>query len=787
MEQTEMIASLQSQVDRLTTELQETTEEKVQAARYGLAVLEENCTLKQKCSEMDVEYEAMKQELEQIKEALAESYSTHKKVAADGENREEFLLKESASKEAKLIEKIEEQQTEIKQMKFLLTNTQSENERLGTILQEIKKECETAEVEKIQLRDEIKEYKTREMRHLQDCADLEEENISLQKQVSVLKENQVEFEGLNYELKRRDEEIEILNGQLKELAQLKEISEQQLEEVLETLKSEREQKNNLRKELSSYFHSCDSFGNLQINLEELNLCDEVDQEDELDSGYNPGGFSKSHGEIIMSTPRSSNDYCPGPSLVSDLFSELNVSEIQKLKQQLTQVEREKSSLLNKVQDLQRQLDDAKGTLSDHQHKTEKLIEQMQELRNLQDCKELLLTCNSQEHGSGENGDYQLHVNGIEVLKRSFKAARAEIVQLKNELKEIQNKYQEGKECWEAESQELSRKLQEWISSGKDDQQVIAELEKEVRNARKVSAEAQGSLNLAQDELVSFSEELANLYHHICMCNNLTPNRVMLDYYKEGRGSRGHLKKRKSSDLFGKILLNPDMATSETGSGDLSPLGSPSSPGSDSGELNKEPMNIVHLVAIIWDQIRHLQRAVELSRQRAAPQAMVPETDKDREALVEEIMKFKSLLSTKREQIATLRTVLKANKQTAEVALSNLKSKYENEKALVSDTMVKLRNELKALKEDAATFSSLRAMFASRCDQYVSQLDEMQRRLIAAEDEKKTLNSLLRMAIQQKLALTQRLEDLEFHSNSPRRSRSQLSSKPRVRTPRASLR
>lgn len=52
-------------------------------------------------------------------------------------------------------------------------------------------------------------------------------------------------------------------------------------------------------------------------------------------------------------------------------------------------------------------------------------------------------------------------------------------------------------------------------------------------------------------------------------------------------------------------------------------------------------------------------------------------------------------------------------QTAEVALANLKSKYENEKCMVTETMMKLRNELKALKEDAATFSSLRAMFATR--------------------------------------------------------------------------
>lgn len=52
-------------------------------------------------------------------------------------------------------------------------------------------------------------------------------------------------------------------------------------------------------------------------------------------------------------------------------------------------------------------------------------------------------------------------------------------------------------------------------------------------------------------------------------------------------------------------------------------------------------------------------------------------------------------------------------QTAELALSNLKTKYETEKTVVSETMLKLRNELKGLKEDAATFSSLRVMFASR--------------------------------------------------------------------------
>ena len=90
---------------------------------------------------------------------------------------------------------------------------------------------------------------------------------------------------------------------------------------------------------------------------------------------------------------------------------------------------------------------------------------------------------------------------------------------------------------------------------------------------------------------------------------------------------------------------------------------------------------------------------------------------------EHIIKLKSLLSTKREQIATLRTVLKANKQTAEAALTNLKSMYDNEKMVVSSTMTKLRNELRLLKEDAATFSSLRAMFAARCEEYSKQVCE----------------------------------------------------------------
>lgn len=84
-------------------------------------------------------------------------------------------------------------------------------------------------------------------------------------------------------------------------------------------------------------------------------------------------------------------------------------------------------------------------------------------------------------------------------------------------------------------------------------------------------------------------------------------------------------------------------------------------------------------------------------------------------------------------------------------------------------MCSVVNKITSVSE-VTSGTQLNLPFASlRCDEYVTQLDEMQRQLAAAEDEKKTLNSLLRMAIQQKLALTQRLEDLAFDQELTSRS------------------
>ncbi|XP_007507120.1 protein bicaudal D homolog 2-like isoform X2 [Monodelphis domestica] len=776
MEQERILSLLRAEVERLSSELQETTQEKVQAATYGLAVLEENADLKQKYGDLETELESHRLELHQLKEALAECHSNHKRATFDGENREECLLLETASKEAKLMERIEELQNDIKQMRFLVTNTSAENDRLSSIIQELRKECKCIETEKALLKDEVKQYKMKELRQLQDTAELKEENLSLQKQISCLKETQVEYEGLRREVQRRDEEIELRNSRLAEVTRQKEISDHHLEEALETLQSEREQKNELRRVLSGYINTYDSLGTLPTNFEDLNQCND----DELGIGYNNQVF-RNRRENMMSMTQNSNSSRPQPGLVCDLLSELSLSEIQKLNQQLLQVDHEKTSLISSIKELQTQLDSTKDALSKQQAQNNYLLEQIQALNKRYGSNELSLLFGK----DGEKSD----ASGVE--HRCAASNCSQVARLKNELQELNQKYQDFEakykqdtEAWQEESQNLTEKIRFWAKSGKQKQEIITNLENELQASRKRSSEFQSKLSLAQEELQVITEDLANMYRRVCVCNNLLPDRGLLDGFKDGQGAPVHTCKRhandvttslrrcrsQSNDLFVKVLFSPETSTVKSGSSNQSVSDSPCE--SDGEEYDKEPESLSNQISIIGSQVKQLQTALAISLRNKSLEAMSTEL-KDKNALVDEIMKLKSLLNTQREQIATLRTVLKANKQAAEGALSNMKRKYEDEKSVVSETMSKLRHELKVLKEDAATFSSLRAVFASRCDEYVLQLGEIQQQLAAAEEEKKTLKSLLSLAIQQKRALTQRLEALQAQSTLPLNSRAKV--------------
>lgn len=64
----ETVDQYRAEVERLTQELAEANREKIRAAECGLAVLEENQTLKQQYADLESEQETLRRELEQLQE-----------------------------------------------------------------------------------------------------------------------------------------------------------------------------------------------------------------------------------------------------------------------------------------------------------------------------------------------------------------------------------------------------------------------------------------------------------------------------------------------------------------------------------------------------------------------------------------------------------------------------------------------------------------------------------------------------------------------------------------------
>ncbi len=119
----ETIEELRVEIERLKDELNLASQEKIQAAEYGLVVLEEKQALKQQYEELEVLFETAKQELQLAKEALDQHQIHQKKHTLQEVNREESLLQETATREADLVDRISDLESEIKTSRQDLTHT----------------------------------------------------------------------------------------------------------------------------------------------------------------------------------------------------------------------------------------------------------------------------------------------------------------------------------------------------------------------------------------------------------------------------------------------------------------------------------------------------------------------------------------------------------------------------------------------------------------------------------------------------------------------------------------
>ena len=300
---------------------------------------------------------------------------------------------------------------------------------------------------------------------------------------------------------------------------------------------------------------------------------------------------------------------------------------------VAQVEREKATLVSTIEELQMQLVMSKQAFSQQEDKVGSLTQQLEVIHGGQKAGG---GDNEAENGDDGDYDYELDVKSTEVLEARMRAAQEELLLLREELTQAGARYtsleqrcKQEKDRWRAEAQELADKIRQCIKSSRQDQERISELEKEIGATRKVATDSEGHLSVAQEELLAFSEELSNLYHHICVCNNLTPKRVTLDYYRDGArangggggsGRRVHhptpaqqaQRKQRSTDLFGsKAAALQFMGEVDSSGSSADPASCPGTPSLDF----RDPSNVRNLMAVIRCQVKHLRVRGSSQRRR----------------------------------------------------------------------------------------------------------------------------------------------------------------------------
>lgn len=554
---------------------------------------------------------------------------------------------------------------------------------------------------------------------------------------------------MKVENKSLTDEMEAVQLQLQVACDKRDQYQKQLNEALESLKEQRDRNTLLQKELQE---------SRQRRSPTLSSWHEESRFIALESPEKAKPEQPVEHPLIQSIIE---EYKPVPGLVEDLMKELQLSEAKEMAHKLDQLSSEKNELTN--------------ALAKREKDVLKLREEFDAMQTLTEAKILCETLDDSDDAAEEREAISVKINNqlkeLEEIRKLLKGyqtkdnksqalikdLKSEIDSLRAKMAGLQTKADEAtfmtKRVKELEEQMLNMK-----NKGSESEELIKNLQEDVKSMSDLAGNAQGSLNCTQDELRYVSEDLQRLYKHVCSANGDHP-------------TNSFAKKEKQEKSKTAAQAESNAANSNTKESVAEVRQSPMGSENPNETMERgDPYSCYRLISSVRDQVKFLKQAVEktveISRQRALEYRVVVSDDEtsggeDNEVQKQQIVKLQSLLTTKREQITTLRTVLKANKSTYEVALANLKSRYENDKAVQSETVAQLKRSLKALKAEVSTFASLRGMYAARCEEYLVQVDELQRKFAASEEEKKTLNQLLKQAIHQKIDLTQRLEEFEI--------------------------
>uniref|UniRef100_S4R5H9 Uncharacterized protein n=1 Tax=Petromyzon marinus TaxID=7757 RepID=S4R5H9_PETMA len=429
-------------------------------------------------------------------QALGQMYCSQRQTVAEGATREEFLLDESAGKDAFYLSEFLRLEGEVRHSRTTLSNAQAEAQRLDCLTLGLSEaNCAVAQ-RKSQIFENVKIQRLLTIKNKKTYTDMLNSAVQIQKNCRIWSGRQVEYEGLKLKIRQLEQEVEFINSQQEEALRLKSMAEKQLEESLEVLAAEREQKSLMRKE----FAHLSGFGDGAIALGVPPADASSPERPELDddattaNGHVPGA-RQMKGRCSPGDRRSWDGRAPAPGVVSDLLSELRFTEIQKLQQQLAQVEMENNGLQAHLQECQKALAQTEETLSNQRE----LLNQVTHFKgdsngNVENGNRGIYPA-APEHSVGNHGTDG--VNG--------KAAR--------------------RDCSDGEIASLQEKLLDLESREGNVTEKLSSMQERERKLRDLVKVTRQELNAAQEELVLFSEDLANIYNRVCMHNNEMPERV----------------------------------------------------------------------------------------------------------------------------------------------------------------------------------------------------------------------------------------------------------------------
>ena len=208
------------------------------------------------------------------------------------------------------------------------------------------------------------------------------------------------------------------------------------------------------------------FNFISVQIDDLQ-CDAVDNYDEAIDENNT--LKQIESEFL-----NSDGFVQPPSLEGSLFSEVHINEIKKFERLLEESDSQKHQLMQRLNETQNLLEKTQTELNAQTSKVDKIFEELNTL-NLDDTND-------------ESNDPDL--SHLKQLVKS-KISNIDLNGYRNELKRLQNVVQQF------ETDALHHQ---------GDHDILSKLLKEFYS----------NYNQTYDELSIVSEELASIYHHICL-------------------------------------------------------------------------------------------------------------------------------------------------------------------------------------------------------------------------------------------------------------------------------